>query len=53
MKYLKIKSFLGVYSRNKIQNCTKEAIYVVNLDDNKGPGTQLVALYIKQHIIEF
>ena len=53
MKYVKIKNFHGVYSRDKIINCTKEGFYVVNLDDNKGPGTHWVGLHIKPNIIEY
>ena len=53
MKYLKIKNFQGVVSRDKIINCINEGFYVVNLDDSTGPGTHWVAMCIKPGIIEY
>ena len=53
MKYLKIKNFQGVVSRDKIINCINEGFYVVNLDTSAGPGTHLVAMCIKPDIIEY
>lgn len=53
MKYLKIKNFNGVFSRDQIQYQIKKGYYVINLDDSYGPGTHWVVLYLKPDIIEF
>ena len=53
MKYLNIKNFQGVYSRDEVINCTKKGFYVINLDINIGPGTHWVAMNIKPNIIEY
>ena len=53
MKYLNMKNFQGVYSRDKVKNCTKEGFYVINLDDSYGPGTHWVAMCIKPDIIGY
>ena len=39
MKYLKIKNFNGVFSRDQIQDQNKKGYYIINMDDRQGPGT--------------
>ena len=53
MKYLNIINFNGVYSRNEIHKCTKMGFYVINLDDNAGPGSHWVGMFIKPNIIQY
>ena len=53
MKYLRINKFNGVFSKDKIQNCTQKGFYIINLDDETGLGTHWTALNIKPHTIEY
>ena len=53
MKYLKIKNFQGLVSRDHIINCVNDGFYVVNIDDSNGPGTHWVVMYIKPNISEY
>ena len=53
VRYLRIKNFNGVLSRDKIDGQTKKGYYIMNLDDGKGPGTHWVGLKISPKIIEY
>lgn len=51
MRYLDIKNFMGVISKDHVPEITKHGLYVVNLDDRTGPGTHWVVLCIEPDII--
>ena len=52
-KYYQSESkFNGVYSRNNLPK-TKDATYVVNLDEYKSVGTHWIALYVTVNNIIF
>ena len=53
IKYLNIKNFKGIFSRDTIQNCTRKGFYIINLDDLQGPGNHWTSFNVKPHIIEY
>ena len=40
--------FNGVYSRDNLPDKIDFKAYIVNLQDNLGPGTHWIALYVKK-----
>ena len=55
-KYLKIKNFKGVISRDKIPtevNDIPGECFIINLDDTEGPGTHLVAVKIAKDYVNY
>ena len=57
VRYLKIKNFEGVISRDEIPTKVKNLpgqCFIINLDNTEGPGTHSVAIKIsKDHINYF
>ena len=53
IKYLKIKNFNGVFSRDQIQDQNKKGYHIINMDDRQGPGTHWVVMNIQTNIIEY
>ena len=47
IKYLKIKNFKGIFSRNSKEHLHKEGCCIINLDDFQNQGTHWVAHDIK------
>ena len=51
MNYLNIKNFNGVISRNQVPQIMEYGLYVVNLDDDTGPGTHWVVICVNHDIV--
>ena len=53
IKYLDIKTFNNVISRDQILDINKNGFYIVNLDDKRGPGTHWVSINVKTDMIQY